>query len=144
MQENTSRAVIFDFDGTIADTLPSVIKIAEKLGAFNDLTMATIYYSLLLESTGDLGGALSRSLNALDYSEKTDSPYLKFNNYQMLTRQYAKLGDIAHAEEFYGKLTKLFEEIIHKSTILARVGGIYSTAVFFSAKKQWKEALENW
>ena len=116
------------------------IKIAEKLNAYQDLAMATFYSSLLSESIGDLEGALSKSLSALEYSEKTDSPFLKFNNYHLLTRQYAKLGRILKAEEFHKKVMKLFEEISQKSTRLAHAAGVHSNAVFSSAKQQWEEA----
>ena len=122
------------------ETYDKCTKIGEKLGAFNDLTMAALYNSLLLESTGNLKEALSMSLRTLGYSEKTDSPYLQFNNYQMLTRQYSKLGDVTLAEEFHTKLMKFFDMISRKGTKLAHAVAVYSSAVFFSVKEQWEQA----
>ena len=115
-------------------------KIAEKLIAYNEFTMTALYASLLIETAGNLNEALSISLGALKYSEKTDSAFLQLNNYQMLTRQYAKLGDLKHAEEFQSKLMKLFTMISQKGTKLAHASAVYTNAVFFAVKQQWKQA----
>ena len=115
-------------------------KIAEKLIAYNEFTMTALYASLLIETAGNLNEALSISLGALKYSEKTDSAFLQLNNYQMLTRQYAKLGDLKHAEEFHTKLMKLFTMISQKGTKLAHASAVYTNAVFFSVKEQWDQA----
>jgi hypothetical protein len=79
-------------------------------------------------------------LGALKYSEKTDSIFLKFNNYQMLTRQYAKIRDMGRAQEFKEKLMKLFPIISEKGTKLAHASAVYANAVFFATKEQWKQA----
>jgi len=89
---------------------------------------------------GNLNEAFKVSLQTLQYSEKTDSVFLKFNNYQMLTRLYAKLGDLKHAEEFNEKLMKLFDMIRQKGTRLAYATGVYAKALFSAAKEQWELA----
>ena len=128
------------FNQEALDDFNKSMKISEKLIAFNEFTMASLYTSLLLETVGNLEEALSISLGALKYSEKTDSIFLKFNNYQMLTRQYAKLGDLGQAQEFHEKLMKLFPMISQKGTKLAHSTGVYANAVFFAAKEQWEQA----
>jgi tetratricopeptide (TPR) repeat protein len=128
------------FNQEALDDFNKSMKISEKLIAFNEFTMTSLYSSLLLETEGNLEEALSISLGALKYSEKTDSIFLKFNNYQMLTRQYAKKRDMGRAQEFQEKLMKLFPIISEKGTKLAHASAVYANAVFFAIKEQWKQA----
>ncbi len=122
------------------DDYDKSMKLAERLGAPNEITMTSLYSSFLLEVMGNLKAALAVSLQTLQYSERTDSGYLRFNNYQMLTRLYAKLGDLQHAEEFHGKLMKLFDMISQKGTKLAHATGLYAKALFSAAREQWEQA----
>ncbi len=115
-------------------------RLAEKLSAFNELTMTALYTSLLLETEGNLKEALTASLQNLQYSEKTDSVFLRFNNYQMLTRLYAKLGDLQHAERYHEKLMKLFDLISQKGTRLAYATGVYANALFLAANEKWEQS----
>ena len=122
------------------DDYDKSMKLAQKLSALNEITMTALYTSFLLETMGNLNEAFKVSLQTLQYSEKTDSVFLKFNNYQMLTRLYAKLGDLKHAEEFNEKLMKLFDMIRQKGTRLAYATGVYAKALFSAAKEQWELA----
>ena len=122
------------------DDYDKSMKLAERLGAPNEITMTSLYSSFLLEAMGNMKDALAVSLQAQQYSERTDSGYLRFNNYQMLTRLYAKLGDLQHAEEFHGKLMKLFDMISQKGTRLAYATGVYAKALFSAAHEQWEQA----
>jgi tetratricopeptide (TPR) repeat protein len=143
MEARMFEAPAFFICGLYQETLNDYnkcIEIAEKLGILNQRTMAGLYNSLLLETTGDLEGALAMSLRTLQVSEKTDSPYLQFNNYQMLTREYAKLGDAAHAEEFHTKMMRFFSLIAKKGTRLAHASGVWGNAVFFASRRKWEKA----
>ncbi len=122
------------------DDYDKSMKLAERLGAPNEITMTSLYSSFLLEVMGNLKDALAVSLQTLQYSERTDSGYLRFNNYQMLTRLFAKLGDLQRAEEFHGKLMKLFDMISQKGTKLAHATGVYAKALFSAAHEQWEQA----
>jgi KaiC/GvpD/RAD55 family RecA-like ATPase len=52
--------------------------------------------------------------------------------YSALARQYARLGDLEHAEEYYVKLMNLPKNLV--------IDTVMSEAVFFAAKSQWVEA----
>jgi tetratricopeptide (TPR) repeat protein len=82
------------------------IKIGEKIGEYNRLAEAYASSSWILENA-DSAKSLSRSLKALEYCEKTDSDWVLAITYSNLTRQYAKLGDSKHAEEYFERLQKL-------------------------------------
>ena len=56
---------------------------------------------------GDLEGALSKSLEALSYAERTDSGWGKGVVYANLTMFYSALGDMRRAEEYFTKLMGL-------------------------------------
>jgi len=113
------------------------IKIGEKIGDFNRLAEASASSSWVFEAEGKPNEALTRSLIALGYSEKTDSDWVRGMTYANLVRQYAILGDLEHAEEYFSKLTKLPPQLI-SSFGFVKFGA--SKAILSAARNQWSEA----
>jgi tetratricopeptide (TPR) repeat protein/KaiC/GvpD/RAD55 family RecA-like ATPase len=120
------------------------IRIGEKIGDYNRVAEASAFLSQYYEISDDLNEALSQSLRALEYCQKTDSVWIIGVTYANLVRQYSKLGDLARAQEYFEKLGKL-----HKNGSLGQFGltgqrrivqDILSRAVIFAAQYQWKES----
>jgi tetratricopeptide (TPR) repeat protein len=91
-------------------------QIAQKIGAFDSMANAWDYLgaiSLILEDNVDV--ALSHSLKALDYAQKTDSESRRIRLICVLVVRYAMLGDLPHAQEYYDELLKTPMEVLKKS-----------------------------
>ena len=117
------------------DLLAKAIELFEKIGDVGMLAEAHGSLAILIEAEGDLEKAVSESLKALEYSEKTDSSWGLSIACSNLVRQYAKLGDQVHAEEYFKKLVNLPQDM------LSPLGQkSLSLAVFFAGKNLWKES----
>ena len=81
-----------------------------------------------------------QSLKGTEYAEVTDSYFAQSLNYSNLARQYAELGDMEQAEQYYRKLVKIFDETSLAGYLWAHALFSFSRAVLFSSKSQWKEA----
>lgn len=119
------------------DVYAKALRIGEKIGDFNRLAEAAVSSSWLFETEGNLAEALSRSLKALECSEETDSEWVRGMTYANLVRQYAKLGDLGHAEEYFERLRTLPPQVL-SSFGFVQFGR--SRAILFAAKNQWTEA----
>jgi predicted ATPase len=121
------------------NTSLNVLKILEKMGGqLWQRASASNFISYDFERCELFREALSQSLKALEYSQKMDShTTMEYGAYSSLTRQYARLGDLEHAEEYY---TKFMES--PKRAQDQRTSGFYPLmkAVLFAAKNQWLEA----
>jgi tetratricopeptide (TPR) repeat protein len=115
------------------------IRIGEKIGDFNRLAEASASSSWVFEAEDQPNEALTRSLKALEYSEKTDSDWVRGMTYANLVRQYAWLGDLKHAVEYFDKLAKLPPQVI-SSFGLVKFGG--SRAILFAAENKLAEASQ--
>ena len=115
-----------------------IIKIDEKMkmGEYMQLINANVFSSMSLVSTGNFENALTYILKALELSKKTDSILAQGMVYSNLTIQYARQGDLKHAEEYFDELMKLPPEILNG----AFVHGALVKAVFFAGKNQWDES----
>jgi tetratricopeptide (TPR) repeat protein/KaiC/GvpD/RAD55 family RecA-like ATPase len=94
--------------------------------------------SWLDEIDGKLEDAISHSLKALDYFRKLNS-IMRPLIYSDLIRQYSKLGDLTHADEYFEKLRSIPSEtaaIPH--TFL--IEELDAKGVYFAAKGQWEES----
>jgi pentatricopeptide repeat protein len=111
------------------------IRIGEKIGDYNKLAEAYASSSWLLENA-NLAESLSRSLKALEYCEKTDSDWVRAITYSTLARQYAKLGDPKHAEEYFQRLQELPPRVLSPYGFV-RFG--LSKALFLATKNKWME-----
>lgn len=120
--------------------LARVIEINEKMkmGDYNRLVYAHAFSAWAYEFMGDWEKALSCSLKALDASKKTDNLVAPGMVYSNLCREYVRLGDLKHAEEYFEKLMKLPLEV--QTNIFTN--GTLAKAVFFAGKGQWKESTQ--
>jgi KaiC/GvpD/RAD55 family RecA-like ATPase len=116
----------------------NVLKIGEKLGAFQELAYSSSGLSLLDELEGKLEDALSEALKALEYSKKTDIIALHAGLCARLAHLYGKLGDLKKADEYFDIISKLPQEIRENNhfTITAQA----AEGVYFAAKSLWEEA----
>jgi tetratricopeptide (TPR) repeat protein/KaiC/GvpD/RAD55 family RecA-like ATPase len=127
------------------DMFLRAIQIGEKIGDYNRVTEAYVFLAQVYEADGELDPALSQSLKALEYSKRTDSTWILGATYANLVRQYAKLGDIILAEEYYEKLTNLQGN----STQGPEGSGNRKMAQFnlpkaiiFAVRNQWEESMQ--
>jgi tetratricopeptide (TPR) repeat protein len=114
------------------------VSIGKKIGNFNKIAETIASSSWTFEAIGDWSEALSRSLEALDFSKKTNSDWVRGIIYSNLIRQYSVLGDIEHAQEFFEKIQKLPPEVI-SDFVFVRFR--LSKAVFLATKGRWPEVL---
>jgi tetratricopeptide (TPR) repeat protein/KaiC/GvpD/RAD55 family RecA-like ATPase len=117
------------------------VRIGEKIGDYNRTALMLWGSGIIHDLIGDYGAAVAKCLKGAEYAERT-SAYLTQNYcYSLLVREYAKLGEIEHAEEFAKKIEKLFDEAASLRNSKDSVENVsFSKALLFSAKGQWKEA----
>jgi KaiC/GvpD/RAD55 family RecA-like ATPase len=89
----------------------------------------------VLELRGIFGEAISQNLKAVEYSQKTDNKAYQHVSYASLSRLYARLGDLEHAEEYFNKIPP--DILSHR---WQSFGATLSKAVLLAAKDQWKES----
>ena len=107
-----------------------------KVGDYLRLAQLNASWGRALAIDGDLKGALTKSLEALGYSEKTDSDWGKGVVYANLTMFYSGLADAKRAEEYFNKLMEL--PLAAQSN--AYVGTPTAKACFLACKNRWGEA----
>jgi len=109
-----------------------------KMGDYFHLVFANAFSSKSFIQLGNLDVALSYSLKALKFSEKTDSTIARGVVYSLLSRLYAKTEVLDSAERYFEKLMNLPPETL----VHPYVRSTLSKAVFFALKKQWKESTQ--
>jgi tetratricopeptide (TPR) repeat protein len=107
-----------------------------KVNDYLRLSQLNAYWGRALGIEEDFQGALSKSLEALSYAEKTDSGWGKGVVYANLTMFYSALGATKKTEEYYTKLTNLPSEVQHNSY----VGTPVAKASYLASKNRWVEA----
>ncbi len=121
------------------------LEIEEKMKLGDFFTLAHIYWQLAASlesqanSQGNLEQALSKSLKALEYAEKTDSASVKGMVYGRLVIEYVKKEDPESAEKYFEKLMKLPpQSLLSGFTLLSLVKAFY-----FASKKNWQESMRH-
>ena len=107
-----------------------------KVGDYLRLAQLNASWGRALAIDGDLEGALSKSLEALSYADKTDSVWGKGVVYANLTMFYSALGDVQGAEEYFTKLMKLPADAQRN----VYVGAPTAKACFFALTNKWSES----
>jgi KaiC/GvpD/RAD55 family RecA-like ATPase/tetratricopeptide (TPR) repeat protein len=144
------------FTDEMQNKLARAVQIGEKIGHYDKTAQALIYLGLLAEREGCLEDAISYTRKALEINEQTDrySSNIFQGVYLALSRQYAKLGDLKLAEEYYAKTADLVLKSQERFSIrIARDGldqewlQLYGTIlrtqlVFHALKNCWKDAQE--
>jgi tetratricopeptide (TPR) repeat protein len=118
--------------------LGNVLRVAEKLGVFDELARAFGILGLLDEYEGKFAQASSKVLKALEYIKKTDVKYIQAFDLAALTRLYSKLGDLKIADQYFDKIKELPPEVL--STYLVRFMVTVSKGIYFTAKGRFKES----
>jgi predicted ATPase len=90
----------------------NVLRLGENLGVFDVLAEASGSLSWCDEVEGNIADALTRSLKALDYCNKTDANLTKYSVYAGLVRLYSKLGDLKQADQYFDMINRLPTEIL--------------------------------
>ena len=124
--------------------LAEALRIGEKVFDYHRSANTCVVMSRFLEAQGKIEEALSMSLKALKYYEKTDAQRRQDRIWADLVRQYTKLGDLSCAEEFMKQLscTPITLDFIDPEGLLNRRDSLRSQAVFFAATNRWKQAYE--
>lgn len=117
------------------------IERATKMGNYVMLAKASMHLSLIEESKQDFHAAVSKDLEALEYSEKSGSFLMIGAIYSNLLRNYSMLGEMVKAEEYFKKLMSL-PPMVRDNTSTGYFAGV-ATAVFLAAKNQWEESFKN-
>ena len=124
------------------------ISIGEKIADYNRVAEAMSSLATVYENSGEMPEALSYSLKALDYCQKTDSGWIIGQTYANLARQYTKIGDLEAAIKFIAKLDEMRLNLSSASATNAAQQSrnlaqqILSRAVFAAGNNQWKESKE--
>ncbi len=130
--------VVFGFSQEGMELIEKAIKINEdaKIGDYLRLCQSNIMEAWINSATGNLEGALAKSLKALDYSEKTESHWAKGMAYANLTILYTLMDDLNQAGQYFDKLNKLPPEVYLNAMVNAPI----AAAVFLAGKNQMEKA----
>jgi len=109
-----------------------------KLGDYH--TLAQIYWQIALTfEAQNLELALSKTLKALEYADKTDSASVKGMVYGRLVIEYVMKDDIESAEKYFEKLMKLPPQSLQSGWVQ-----LYTVkAFYFAGKKDWQESMRH-
>jgi KaiC/GvpD/RAD55 family RecA-like ATPase/tetratricopeptide (TPR) repeat protein len=119
----------------------NALRIGAKIGEFDKMAQACIGLGEILEQEGCFAEALSISPKMLEYSKQTESRGIQSQIYSGIVRQYARLGNLPKAEEYFEQLMKLPPETLSHPRNVTYV--VLAKAVFLAAKGQWEEAEQN-
>ena len=127
-----------------------------KMGNYYMLSTSSLSYAQILGLMGDFEGAVAKSLEALEYLEKTDSKFSLLLIYSELIMNYVKLEKMSYVEEYFGKMMNHIKNIMNvrpkPDDILSLPNAVqpffvfYSSlpkAVYFAGKNQWKQSIEH-
>jgi tetratricopeptide (TPR) repeat protein len=119
------------------DFLRKAAEVNDQAKVGDCLRLAQLYgsWGRALAINGDLEGALSKSLDALSFAERTDSDWGRGVVYANLTMFYSALGDIRQAEEYYAKLVGLPVDAQRN----VYVGAPTAKACFLALINKWNE-----
>ena len=122
------------------DLFEKAAKINEdkKIGDYLRMAQLNAQWAWVHMAMGDVKQAVSKSLDALGYAEKTDSGWAKGMAYSNLAMYYTILGENSVAEQYFGKLMELPPEV----RLNPNLNTPMTTAVFLAGKKQWQESMK--
>jgi tetratricopeptide (TPR) repeat protein len=116
-----------------------VIQINDQLKMWDYVNLIGIYLSWALCLQGqDLKAAISKALQALKLSDKSDSSLYLGLIYEILVIQCTIAGDLAGAEEYFKKLTNLPKTIL--ANIFSLVCFNLASGVFLAGKNQFEQS----
>ncbi len=112
------------------------VDIGAKIHDNNRMAEATAWSSCALENNGDWEGAISRSTKAAEYAKGTDSYWTLGAIYSNFVREYAKLGNLIAAEQYFEKLNSLPIVILSNPA----VGLPLVKAMLYTSRGEWRQA----
>jgi predicted ATPase len=116
-----------------------VIQINDQRKMWDYINLSGIYLSWALSLQGqDLKEAISKTVQALELSDKSDSSLYLGLIYETLVMQCTFAGNLAEAEEYFKKLTNLPQSIL--SNIFSLVCFNLASAVFLAGKNQFEQS----
>ena len=110
----------------------------QNIGDYLRLAQLNGEWAWMHMAMGDVKEAVSKSLKALSYSEKTDSNWAKGLAYSNLAMYYTIIEEITLAELYFGKLMQLPKEVLLNPILNTPM----TTAVFLAGKNQWEESTK--
>ena len=110
----------------------NALRIGAKIGEFDKMAQACVGLGEILEQKGCFADALAISPKMLEYSEQTESVGIQGQIYSEIVRQYARLGNLPKAKEYFEQLTKLPPETLSNRR---NIGFIVLPKPFFSPLK---------
>ena len=121
------------------DAYAKVIEINEQLKLVDYVALISAYVAWGVSRPPDaIADGISKTLKALEYSEKTDSYLFLGWIYDTLVLQYSVAGDMVHADEYFGKLMSLPQEAFIDGTTKIWLG--LAKAAYFAGKNQFEES----
>jgi sugar-specific transcriptional regulator TrmB/tetratricopeptide (TPR) repeat protein len=120
------------------DMITKAVKVGKEISSYQRLASVKSNHAWILEATGDIEDALSKSIEALKYSNKTEDLDVEGMVCANLVRLYALIGDIGNSERFFDRLVQRPSGILAYGSTnvdLAR-------AILLATKKKWPESEE--
>ena len=111
----------------------------EKIGDYLRLAQINAVRAWAYSSLNDTKMALSKSLLALEYANKTDSDWAKGVVYSNLSMEYTVLGDVSKAEQYFGKLMELPSQVLLNPYVNAQ----FAKAIVLVGKQQWEQSMQS-
>jgi tetratricopeptide (TPR) repeat protein len=126
------------------EKLSEEVIVGEKAGNFHHIGIACVTMSRFLEIWGKTEEGIAMSLKAINALKNTDGVRRQDREFADLSRQYAKLGDLAQAEEYAKQLSSQVPTTIlgDPQGLLNKRDRIRTQAVLFAANNRWSEAYQ--
>ena len=127
-------------DQEARDNFMKVIEIDDrlKMADYIQLIPTYVYWALSLYVTEDFEGAISKTLKALEYAEKTSSNLYLGSIYENFAVEYTRTGDMVRAEQYFEKLMSLPQEVLSNGFTQGFFG--ITKATYLAGKNQFEES----
>ncbi|TRO52735.1 hypothetical protein E2P63_03130, partial [Candidatus Bathyarchaeota archaeon] len=138
------RYKFFNTFGLLQETgeeFNNLLNIGEKIGDFYSLSEIVMVTSDKFANSGNFEEAIALTLKALEYSRKTNIESQEPRIFAQLARQYARIGDLKKANQYFDLLMKIPPKILSYPNNALWVA--ISEAVLFAARGQWEEAYQS-
>ena len=129
------------------------VELGWKLGDYDKLARTCFIWSKMLEAQGRVEEAIAVNLKGIEFFDMTDAPLPRERMSASFVTQFAKLGNLTQAEEYFEKLMNMAR--LPAQPTGHTTGGMYdefptvtkrdfarAQAVIFAAKNQWEKAEE--
>jgi predicted ATPase len=121
------------------DMYKKVLEINEQRKVSDYIRLILAYECLALSTQGDdLENAISKTLLALDLSEKTNSHLYLGLIYSTLVMQFTIAGNLDQAEEYFKKLNNLPQEML--LNVFSQVLINLAKAIYFAGKNEFEKS----